>query len=94
MAVTSIVSMPVADIHKKYDFVAKVTKAFKKFSRGKSLINPKKTLCSCSHGQYPGKPQSVSLSLRDREHSLITNRSGESFVVGVLGNRLIPFDVP
>ena len=86
--------MSVSDIHKKSDFVAKVAKAFKKFSRGKSLINPKKNLCICSHGQYPGKAQSLSLSLRDKEDSLITNRSGESFVVGVLGNRLIPFDVP
>ena len=41
MTVTSIVSMPVADIHKKFDFVAKVAKAFKRFRRGRSLINPK-----------------------------------------------------
>ena len=92
MVVTSIVSIPVANIHKKSGFIAKVAKPFKKFSRGKSLINPKKSICSCWHYQYPGKAQSVSLSLKDREHSLIKNRSGESFVVGVLGNRLIPFD--
>ena len=41
MAVTGIVSMPVADIHEKYDFLVKVAKPFKIFSRGKSLINPK-----------------------------------------------------
>ena len=41
MAVTSIVSMPVADIHKKFDFVAKVAKPFKIFRRERSLINPK-----------------------------------------------------
>ena len=41
MAVTGILSMPVADIHEKYDFVVKVAKPFKIFSRGKSLINPK-----------------------------------------------------
>ena len=41
MAVTSIVFMPVADIHEKHDFVDKVAKPFKIFSRRKSLINPK-----------------------------------------------------
>ena len=41
MAVTGIVSMPVADIHEKYNFVVKVAKPLKIFSRGKSLINPK-----------------------------------------------------
>ena len=41
MAVTNIVSMPVADIHKKFDFVAKVAKLFEIFRRGRSLINPK-----------------------------------------------------
>ena len=41
MAVTSIVSMPVADIHKKFDFVSKVAKPFKIFRRGRSLINRK-----------------------------------------------------
>ena len=33
-------SMPVADVHKKSDFAAKVAKLFKKFSRGKQLISP------------------------------------------------------
>ena len=34
-----------------------------------------------------------SLSLGDREHSLITNQPGESFVAVVLGKRLITLDV-
>ena len=41
MAVTSMVFVPVADLHKKSDFVAEVEKPFKKSSRGKSLISPK-----------------------------------------------------
>ena len=41
MVVTSIVSMPVADIHKKFDFIAKVAKPLKIFRRGRSLINRK-----------------------------------------------------
>ena len=41
MAVTSMVSMPVADVHKKSNFVAKKAKRFKKYSRGKFLISPK-----------------------------------------------------
>ena len=94
MVVTSIVSIPVANIYKKSDFVAKVAKPFKKFDRGKSLINPKKLTAVVGMASIQGKFQSVSLSLRDKKHSLFTNRSRESFVVGVLGNRLIPFDVP
>ena len=54
MAVTSMVSMSVADVHKKSDFVAKVAKPFKKSSRGKSLISPSNSL-QLWHEQYPGK---------------------------------------
>ena len=41
MAITSMVSMPVADVHKKSNFVAKKAKRFKQYSRGKFLISPK-----------------------------------------------------
>ena len=41
MAVTGMLSMPVADVHEKSDFVAKVAKPFKISSREKLLISPK-----------------------------------------------------
>ena len=55
MVVTSIVSIPVANIYKKSDFVAKVAKPFKKFDRGKSLINPKKLTAVVSMASIQGK---------------------------------------
>ena len=41
MAVTSMLSMPAVNVHKKFNFVAKVAKPFKNTSRGKPLFSPK-----------------------------------------------------
>ena len=105
MAVTSLVSTPVADVHKKSDFVAKVAKlgkTVKKSSWEKSLIVQNNSLQlvawtvsgeSCLQMEYRKNLPSLSLRLGEREQSLITNWPGERFVAGVLGKRLIPLDV-
>lgn len=47
MAVTSVVSMTVADVLKKSDFVAKMAKPFKKTSKVKSPISPNQLSAVC-----------------------------------------------
>ena len=101
MAVTSMVSMPAIDVHKKSNFVAKVAKPFKKSSRGKSLISPKQLSAVGGMDSIRGKllakrisqesAEISSLSLGDSEQSLITNWSGESLVAEVLGKRVLQF---
>ena len=102
MAATSMGSMPIADLHKKSDFVAKVAKPFKKSSRGNHLLVQNNfvqlvawvvSVESCLQREYRKNLPSLSLSLGEREQSLITNWSGESFVAGVLKKRMIPSDV-
>ena len=54
MAVTSVVSMTVADVLKKSDFVAKMAKPFKKTSKVKSPISPNQLSAVCGMDSIRG----------------------------------------
>ena len=71
-----MVSIPVADAHKKSDFAAKVAKPFKKSSRGTSLISPKQLSAVGGMDSIRGKLLAEGISPESAELIAQSRRQG------------------